>query len=130
MTQFNKKSKVLNMLLWITQLLLASSLIWSVFTKLFTPIEELSAMWSWVAEVPISFVKFTGLVDLLGALGLTLPILLKVKPILTPLAAWGIILLMICAATFHILRGEVSEIGINIVFAILASFVVWGRMKK
>ena len=118
------------MLLWITQLLLASSLIWSVFTKLFTPIEELSAMWSWVAEVPISFVKFTGLVDLLGALGLTLPILLKVKPILTPLAAWGIILLMICAATFHILRGEVSEIGINIVFAILASFVVWGRMKK
>ncbi|UZR96902.1 DoxX family protein [Chondrinema litorale] len=112
------------------QVLLAISLIWSAFLKFITPIEELSEMWFWVGEVPIYLVKFTGLIDLLGALGLILPNFINAKPLLTPLAAIGIILLMICAAIFHILRGEVSDIGVNIIFAFLAAFVAWGRMKN
>lgn len=122
-------SKFLNYCLWIVQVLLAASMIWASFEKLFSPIEKLAAMWPWAAEVPIALVKFTGIVDLLGGLGLVLPALLRIRPALTPLAAICLILLMICASVFHVSRGEVAQVGVNIAFALLAIFVAWGRMR-
>ena len=62
--------------------------------------------------------------------GLILPALLRTKPGLTPIAALGIIALMLCASVFHISRGEGSAIGVNVVFAIIAAFIAWGRFKK
>ena len=130
MTIQQKSSKVLHITLWVAQLLLAFTLLWSGTMKLFQPIEQLSAMWPWAGEVPEALVKLTGIVDALGAFGLVLPALLRIKPQLTPLAAVGVIVLMVCASIFHILRGETSQIGVNIVFAIIAAFVAWGRFKK
>nr|WKN39937.1 DoxX family protein [Tunicatimonas sp. TK19036] len=130
MTIQQKSSKVLHITLWVAQLLLAFTLLWSGTMKLFQPIEQLSAMWPWAGEVPVALVKLTGIVDALGAFGLVLPALLRIKPQLTPLAAVGVIVLMVCASIFHILRGETSQIGVNIVFAIIAAFVAWGRFKK
>jgi hypothetical protein len=63
-------------------------------------------------------------------MGLTLPAFLRIMPRLTPIAAIGIIALMIAAATFHIARGEASVIGVNIVFAVIAAFIAWGRLMK
>lgn len=84
-------------------------------------------MWPWAGQVSPSFVKFTGIIDLLGAVGLVFPALLRIRPWLTPLAATGIVLLMIAASIFHVSRGEASLIGFNIVVAAIAAFIAWGR---
>jgi hypothetical protein len=115
--------------LWIAQVVLAASLIWAGVMKLFSPLEKLSAMWPWVAEVPLALVKFTGVVDVLAALGLILPALLRIRPKLTAITAMGVVALMVCAGIFHIIRGEAAVIGVNIVFAIIATFIAWGRLK-
>jgi hypothetical protein len=129
MTEPKPPSNVLNIALWIAQLVLAASLVWASMLKLFQPIEKLSAMWPWVAQVPVMLVKATGIVDLIAALGLVIPQLLG-KPKLTALAAIGIIMLMVCASIFHISRGEASVIGVNIMFAVIAAVIVWGRLRK
>jgi hypothetical protein len=79
--------------------------------------------------VPVALLKFTGIVDLAGGLGLILPALLNIKPKLTPIAALGIIALMIAASVFHIMRGEAPAIVFNIFVAVLAGFIAWGRFK-
>ncbi|AYB32969.1 DoxX family protein [Chryseolinea soli] len=125
-----QKSKTLHIALWVVQLLLAATLLWAGAMKCFQSIEKLSAMWPWTGEIPAAFVKLTGLVDIAGAVGLTLPAALRAQPKLTPIAALGVIALMVCASLFHIMRGEASVIGVNIVFAGLAAFVAWGRFRK
>ena len=127
MADQQRPSKALNIALWVVQGLLASSLLWAAWMKLLQPIEKLAAMWPWAGQVPNSLVKFTGIVDLLGGLGLILPGLLKIKQRLTFFAAIGIIILMIVASIFHISRGEGALIIPNIIFAIMAGFVAWGR---
>jgi len=127
MADQQRPSKALNIALWVVQVLLASSLLWAAWMKLLQPIEKLAAMWPWAGQVPNSLVKFTGIVDLLGGLGLILPGLLKIKQRLTFFAAIGIIILMIVASIFHISRGEGALIIPNIIFAIMAGFVAWGR---
>ena len=122
-----QKSKALNIALWVAQVLLAASLLWAASMKLFQPVQTLAAMWPWVGQVPNSLVKITGIVDLLGGLGLVLPGLLKIKPRLTFWAATGIIILMIVASAYHISRREASFIIPNMVFAVMAIFVAWGR---
>ena len=81
-------SKALHISLWAAQIVLAASLAWSGSLKLFQPVWKLSAMWPWAGEVPVALVKFTGIIDFLGAFGLILPALLRVKPRLTPTAIW------------------------------------------
>lgn len=129
MTNIEKKSRILNITLWIAQSLIALTLIWAAYAKLLQPIEETAKMLPWAAENP-GLLKFTGLIDLLGALGIILPAALKIQPKLTVFAAYGIIALMILASAFHISRGESSLIGMNIFFLLLAVFVAWGRKKK
>jgi uncharacterized membrane protein YphA (DoxX/SURF4 family) len=124
-----KPSMALNITLWVAQFLLASSLVWAGFMKLFQP-EKVAAMWPWAGQVSDALVKFTGIVDLLGAIGLILPAMLRIKPKLTPIAALGVVALMITASIFHIVRGEASSIGANIVFGIIATFIAWGRFTK
>jgi hypothetical protein len=121
--------KTMHIVLWVLQALLAATLIWAAFAKLFQPIEQLKTMWPWTGEISPGLVKLTGIVDLLGALGLLLPALFRYKPVLTPIAAIGIVLLMISASVFHISRGEASQIGFNIVFGLLAALVAYGRLK-
>jgi uncharacterized membrane protein YphA (DoxX/SURF4 family) len=130
MTNQQQPSKAWNIALWIAQTILAVILIWAAYMKLFTPTEKLALMWPWAAQVPKALLIFTGMVDLTGALGLILPGLLRIIPKLTPIAALCIILLMAVAITFHISRGEGSVIGVNIVFALIATFIAWGRFKK
>lgn len=124
-----KSSKVLNIALWVAQGLLALTFIWAAYTKLFQPLEEAAKMLPWAKDNP-GLVKLTGVVELLGALGLILPSALRILPKLTIYAAYGAIVLMILAAVFHISRGEASLIGMNIFFLILGGFIAWGRTTK
>ncbi len=125
----NKPSKTLNILLWVAQGFLSLIFIWAAFTKLFQPLEEAAKMLPWAKDNP-GLVKITGIAELLAVLGIILPSALRIQPKLTVYAAYGIIVLMISAAVFHISRGEASLIGMNIFFLLLAVFVAWGRSKK
>lgn len=129
MTQNQILSKPLNIAAWICQILLSLTLLWAAGMKLFEPIEQLSQQWPWTADNPV-LTRVAGIVDLLGGLGLVLPMLLRIRPALTLYAAYGTIALMVAASIFHISRGEVSQIGFNIFIALVAGFVVWVRSKK
>lgn len=123
-------SKGLNLALWIAQTLLAVLFLMTGANKAFQPVQELSQMMPWVAEVPEILVKFIGLSEVLGGLGLLLPSLLRIRPILTPIAAAGLAVVMLFASLFHLSRGEISVIGFNLVLMGIALFIAWGRSKK
>ncbi len=123
-------SKILNIALWVVQLLLAAMFIMAGASKLFQPISELAKTLPWVTDVPEAIIRFIGISELLGGLGLLLPSILRIKPVLTPYAAIGLTTIMLLASIFHISRGENSVIGINLVIMALSLFVAWGRMKK
>ena len=117
------KLKTMNSILWIVQGLLAATFIWAGFMKIFKP-EELP--FSWVKD-NTNLVLITGIVDLVGGLGIVLPSLLRMQPKLIVFAAYGIVVLMIAASVFHISRGEAKDIGFNVFMAVLAVVVAWGR---
>lgn len=124
-----KKSKGLQIALWVTQGLLAAAFIMAGFMKITAPIDELAANgMSFVNNFSEGTVRFIGISELLGAIGLILPALLRIKPILTPIAAIGLATVMVMASIYHISVGEPPVP--NIILFSLASFVVWGRLKK
>lgn len=128
MTNTTSVSKTLNVFLWIAQWLLAITLLWAATMKLSKSAGELAAMWPWTAAHPV-LVKVTGIIDLLAASGLVLPLLLRIRPQLTLLAAYGVIALMLSACIFHIMRGEAPAIGFNVVVGAIAAFIAWGRRR-
>ena len=122
-------SKTWHISLWIAQILLAGMFLMAGFMKTFTPLAELSQMVPLVAEIP-GLVRFIGISELAGGLGVLLPAALRIRPQLTALAAAALALVMLLAMIFHIARGEVSVIGTNIVLGALAAIVAWGRLRK
>ncbi|RFM36259.1 DoxX family protein [Chitinophaga silvisoli] len=114
--------KVLNPILWILQVLTGLLFLYSGYMKLFTPIAQQAAMYPWTGQVAPAFLRFMGIIDLLGGIGILIPFL-------SVYAASGIVLLMISASVFHISRGESSVIGFNIAIALIAAFIVWGRKR-
>ena len=119
----------MNVALWIVQVLLALLFGFAGATKTFTPIDQLAQQMPWVADQP-GLIRFIGISELLGAIGLILPAASRIKPGLTPLAAAGLAVIMVLAMGFHGMRGEWSSIGTNVVIFALAVFVVWGRTKR
>jgi hypothetical protein len=82
---------------------------------------------AWVEDFSQGAVRLIGTLEVLGAVGLVLPALTGALPWLTPLAAAGLVLLMIGAALTHLRRTEYGNIAVNAVLLILAAFVVYGR---
>lgn len=125
MSAQQKTSKAITVSLWIAQVLLAATFVWAGSMKLFKPD---GLPFPWIKNNP-GLVLLTGVVDLLGGIGILLPALLRIRPVLTVFAAYGIIALMAIAITFHVSRGEAKNIGFNIFVLSLAAFVAWGRQK-
>lgn len=125
-----QNNKVIHISLWIVQGLLAAMFLMAGATKAFQPVEALVAALPWVSSTPIGLVRFVGVSELLGAIGLILPALLRIKPTLTVWAAIGLGTIMILAAIFHATRGEFSAIGANAVLLGMFAFIAWGRSKK
>lgn len=121
--------KTMHVMLWIAQVLLAVLLLSGTIMK-FQPIEKIAGMMPWTGELAVWKVRMLGVVDLLGALGLTLPVWLRIKPEVTVWAAYGVVLLMLAAILFHVSRGESDVIGINIFMTLAAGFVAWGRSSS
>lgn len=99
-------------------------------TKLFLPPDVLAPMGSPnQIALPGWFVRFVGVVEVLGALGLALPGLLRVKPWLTPLAAAGLVVLMIGATALTVAADGVTAGVVPLVVGLLATFVAYGRWR-
>jgi uncharacterized membrane protein YphA (DoxX/SURF4 family) len=119
----------LNAFLWITQTLLAVMFCAAGFMKIAMPIPELSKAIPWTGQLPELFVRTMGVVDLAGGLGVLLPALTRIKSHLTAVAALCCVILQICAAIFHLTRGEVAILPLNLVLLTMSLFVFWGRRK-
>ncbi|MGC3953690.1 MAG: DoxX family protein [Propionicimonas sp.] len=117
----------MNIFLWIVAGLLALVFLAAGAMKLSQPREKLAASMGWVDGVSAPLVKAIGGLEVLGALGLILPAATGIAPILTPLAAVGLAVVMVGAIATHLRRKEYSAIGINVVLLILAAVVAWGR---
>jgi uncharacterized membrane protein YphA (DoxX/SURF4 family) len=117
----------MNVALWILQVLLAGLFLFAGGVKLITPIEEM------LKQMPLAlpgwFLRLTGVIEVLGAIGLIVPWLTGIRPGLTPLAAAGLVIVMIGAVVFTILAGDIAMALIPIVVGLLAAFVAYGRWR-
>ncbi|HYF02547.1 MAG TPA: DoxX family protein [Patescibacteria group bacterium] len=123
-------SKALHITLWIAQALLAVAFLGSGFMKLTSPIADMAVQMPYTQDLPEIAVRIIGSLEILGAIGLLLPSLLRIKPFLTSLAALGLLATMIGAAGLHASRGEMGNIPVNLVLGAIAAFIAWGRSKK
>jgi len=129
-TDTARSSRGLHIGLWVAQGLLALAFLGAGVMKATTPLDELAKNMSFVTHVPGALVRFIGVSEFLGSLGLILPSVSRIKPVLTPLAAAGLVLAMSLALVTHLMLGEFAAIGAPLVLGGLAAFVAWGRFKK
>jgi len=111
--------------LWIVQGLLALLFVWAGGIKLVLPLEKLTGP----VPLPGLFLRFIGLAEVLGAIGLILPGLLRIRPGLTPLAAAGLVIIMIGATVLTLAGGDVAPALISLVVGLLSAFVAYGRWR-
>lgn len=120
----------MNIALWIVQILLALLFLFAGGTKLILPSEVLQSMGSPnQIMLPGLLLKFIGLCEVLGALGLVLPGLLRKRPSLTPLAAVGLVIIMIGAVVITIAGDGVAAGIVPLIVLILCAFVAYGRSR-
>lgn len=115
----------MNVALWIVQVLLAAEFIFSGVMKFVTPVEEMTKQ----MPLPGWFLHFIGTAELLGALGVILPALTGILPWLTPLAAAGLVIVMIGACVVTLMIGGGVLVLIPLVTGILAALVAYGRWR-
>ena len=117
----------MNIALWIVQALLALLFLFAGGIKLVMPIEEM------VKQMPLPlpgmFLRFIGVVEALGGLGLILPQLLNIRPGLTPLAAAGLVIVMIGATGYSLAAGDVVSGLLPLGVGLLSAFVAYGRWR-
>src|SRR5262249_26089829 len=111
--------------LWIIQVLLALLFLFAGGMKLILPIEKMQGP----VSLPLWFLRFIGAAEVLGGLGLILPTLLRIRPALTPLAAAGLVIIMIGASLTTIVGGDVMSALLPAVVGILLVFVAYNRWR-
>jgi hypothetical protein len=122
-TNEKKGTRIKNSVLWILQVLLALLFLWAGGLKLVLPIEMLKGP----VELPGFFVRFIGVAEVLGAIGLIFPWLLRIRPALTSLAAIGLVVIMIGATVVTLMGGLVAQASFPLVVGLLLASVAYGR---
>ncbi|MEO3812240.1 DoxX family protein [Sphaerisporangium sp. B11E5] len=119
----------MNLALWIAAGLLAAVALSGGISKTFVPKEKLAAVHGggWTADAGAGFVKTLGVLELLAAVGLILPAVLDIAPVLVPVTAGCWILLMAGAMITHGRRGESAFVLLNLIYLAVAAFIAWGR---
>jgi hypothetical protein len=120
-----------NIALWIVSGLLAAAYLAVGGMKIVMSTKQLANNPNMAAiadELSAPTIKTIGAIEIAGALGLILPWLTGIAPILTPVAALGLVALQIGAMVFHGRRKEYKQWPVNLLFAGLAAFVAWGRL--
>ena len=120
-----KTNRKANVTLWAVQAVLALVFLSAGGMKLVMPIEVLVAQ----SHMPGEFMRFIGVCEVLGALGLILPGLTRIRAGLTPLAAYGLLIIMTGATLITVARGPVAEAILPLVVGTLAAVVARGRRE-
>lgn len=113
--------------LWIVQELLALLFLDAGGVKLVLPLEKLTGPMP--VPLPGLFLRFIGVAEVLGAIGLILPGLLGIRPGLTPLAAAALVIIMIGATVLTLAGGDVTAALIPLVVGFPSAFVAYGRWR-
>jgi uncharacterized membrane protein len=117
-----------NIALWIVAGLLAAAFLASGVQKLAQPRQKLVASgMGWAEDLTVGTIKGIGALEILAAVGLILPAVLGIAPVLVPLAAVGLVLLMVCAFVIHLRRHEAHGMVVTVALLALAALVAWGR---
>jgi hypothetical protein len=122
--------KGLHIALWVVQVLLLALFGMAGFMKATAPIAELAKNMAWVSRFSPGTVRFIGVAELCGALGMVLPSLSRVQPKLTALAGLGLTIVMALAVGHHLMNGEAKFASAPLLLGGLAAFVAWGRSKR
>jgi hypothetical protein len=115
-----------NVVLWVVQGLLASIFLFAGGMKLVLPVEAMAAP----IPLPGLFLRFIGVAEVLGATGLILPWLLDIRPALTPLAAAGLVLIMVGATAITLLGGQFAIALVPLIVGLLSATVAFGRAQQ
>ena len=118
----------MNIALWILQILLGVYFIFTGVIHFVVP-PGLPEPMAWMYEMSPALHYFSGTAEILAGLGLILPGLTRIQTRLTPLAALGLVVVMAGAIVYHLMRGELSNIVMNLILAALAAFVAYGRWQ-
>ncbi len=118
----------MNTTVWIIQGILALMFLLAGLMKSTQSKEKLSKSLPWVNDFSLQTVRFIGVSELLGAIGVIIPQLTGIFPILSPIAAIGLVVVMILAASHHIRKNEFKEIAFNAVLLILSAIVAYYRL--
>ena len=118
----------MNITLWILQILFGIYFIAIGIMHFIVP-DGLPAPMSWMYDLSPTLHVISGTAEILGGLGLILPGLTKIQTRLTPLAASGLALVMVGAAVYHVTRGEIQNIFLNLIIAGIMAFIAYGRFK-
>ena len=116
----------MNIVLWILQVLLAAAFLAHGLLFLFPP-PAIAALMN--ASLPRWFQLFLGIAEILAAVGLILPGLTRILPWLVTWAAVGIIIVMVSATIYHVVRGEISSAAVTLVLLAMATFVAYQRHR-
>lgn len=117
----------MNVALWITAALLAAAFLPAGAIKATQPRAKLAESMGWVQDFEERTVKTIGTLEVLAAIGLVLPAIIGIAPVLVPIAATGIGVIMVGAIVVHLRRDEMPMVAANVVLLALAAFVAWGR---
>jgi len=117
----------MNTTIWIIQGIVAAMFLMAGMMKSTQPKEKLEPKLPWVKDFSLGIVRLVGVSELLGAIGLIVPQLTGIMPALTPIAASGLVLIMLMAAVYHFRKQEYKAIGFNVVLLALSLIVALYR---
>jgi uncharacterized membrane protein YphA (DoxX/SURF4 family) len=117
----------MNVALWIVQIVLAMMMLMAGAMKVMKSKDELHEQMGWVEDFSENTLKAIGGLEVLGAIGLILPAVTGIAPVLVPLAAVGLGITMIGATVVHVRRSEMPNVAITVMLLAMAVFVAWGR---
>jgi uncharacterized membrane protein YphA (DoxX/SURF4 family) len=120
----------INVALWVLQTVLAFGFVFGGLSKIVQPKEKLveKFRWFWVNDFSASAVKLIGIAEVAGGIGIVVPTLLNIVPVLTPIAGVSLAILMLGALVIHLRRKENSEALAPLVLAFIFLFIAYGRL--
>ena len=121
-----EENSVMNIVLWVLQVLLALAFLAHGLLFLWPP-PEIAVLMN--ASLPRWFQLFLGVAEVLAAVGLTLPGLTRIMPWLVTWAAVGIMIVIVSATVYHVVRGEISSAAITLLLLAMATFVAYMRHR-
>lgn len=117
--------------LWVAQVALAGLYGMAVYMHvMMSPADLVAFGAAWAESAPVWLIRFIGVAELVGVIGLILPAATRIRPELTIYAAKGLLLIQVLAIVFHMVRGEFAVLPFNFIYVALALLVIWGRSRK